>query len=224
MRRDENGAPLRECQRCGADFAVYGSRAKWCNGCKTYECEHCGKSVSHPPSQASKGRFCSVSCAKRHEAKDWKARFWSKVSVAGPEECWDWIGAKTSNGYARMIIEGKSVMGSRVSYMIAHDLDEFPEGLHALHHCDRPICVNPSHIFTGTDRDNLYDSMEKGRARSGGRKGEDQHLHKLTEDDVREIRRATSAGIQQKVLAERYGVHRDTIRNVMIGRTWAWLD
>jgi hypothetical protein len=85
-------------------------------------------------------------------------RFQSMVSV-GPG-CWEWVAAKDRDGYGQFKGNGH-VRAHRFSY------DEFvgpiPEGLQVLHRCDNPSCVNPEHLWVGTNADNMADKCEKGR-------------------------------------------------------------
>jgi hypothetical protein len=90
-------------------------------------------------------------------------RFWSKVDRRGPDECWVWTGAVDAHGYGRINVDGKSTKVGRVSLVLSGV--EVPTGLGALHTCDNPPCVNPAHLYAGTQRDNARDAIERGRFR-----------------------------------------------------------
>ena len=94
-----------------------------------------------------------------------EAKFWEKVDVRSPDECWNWKGALGSSGYAqfRLWIGGKrkNFSGSRVAYSYA--VGPIPDRLLACHKCDNPKCVNPNHIFLGTQSDNITDMAAKKR-------------------------------------------------------------
>jgi HNH endonuclease len=109
----------------------------------------------------------------------------------------------------------------RVAWFVAHGA--WPT-LHVLHRCDVPLCVNPEHLFEGTQTDNLRDMARKGRgvAARPNQRGELARNAKLTTAAVREIR-ALRGVEKQKALAERYGVAPSLIGMVQTGRAWAWL-
>lgn len=89
-------------------------------------------------------------------------RFWGKVQVGAPAACWPWAGA-LSGGYGMFWVGGRSQHASRVSYAIANG--PIPGGLYACHSCDNPRCVNPAHLFLGSQQDNVRDMHNKRRGR-----------------------------------------------------------
>jgi hypothetical protein len=90
-------------------------------------------------------------------------RFWSKVAVAGPDDCWEWQGAIGSTGYGNLDIDGSTVKAHRVSHLLTHG--PIPPGLYVLHSCDNRRCVNPNHLRIGTAQDNADDRRIRGRGR-----------------------------------------------------------
>lgn len=97
-------------------------------------------------------------------------RFWSKVNKNGPVvrpeigACWIWTAYLDPDGYGRIGIGQRAAKSQRVAWVLAHG--EIPvETPHVLHRCDNPPCVNPSHLFLGTQRDNMRDCRDKSRHR-----------------------------------------------------------
>lgn len=149
-------------------------------------------------------------------------RFWSKVGfTANPDKCWLWLAARDPRGYGRFGIS-KNERG-RLAHRCAWQLTngEIPDGMQICHHCDNPSCVNPSHLFLGTIRDNVQDMIKKGRKVSPSMPGEKNPNSKLTLEQVRFIHhRYAQGGISHEKLAEVIGVNESTIYNILNRRTW----
>lgn len=149
-------------------------------------------------------------------------RFWRKVEKLGPDECWNWKSTRSHYGHGQFSIHYKKFVSSRISFFIANG--EFPNRLFVCHRCDNPSCVNPAHLFLGTQKDNIQDMMAKGRGpakRVGNRVLGDSRVGAiLTEAKVREIRSKHASGIAMRALGREYGVNRVTIRYVVKRRTW----
>lgn len=100
---------------------------------------------------------------KRHGTYDQRPnleqRFWKKVHKT--DSCWLWTGAKFKSGYGQIDDKGKTLRAHRVSYELRYGVT--PGDFHVLHSCDNPPCVNPSHLFLGTVKDNMRDCISKNR-------------------------------------------------------------
>jgi hypothetical protein len=90
-----------------------------------------------------------------------RERFWAKVSRMSPAECWLWTASQNSMGYGKMLVAGKLQLAHRISWEL--HIGPVPAGLFVLHRCDTPLCVNPLHLFVGTNADNMRDMKVKGR-------------------------------------------------------------
>lgn len=145
-------------------------------------------------------------------------RFWGKVAKAGPDHCWEWLAAKLPNGYGGIQVNGAKVGAHRVSYEL--NIGEIPEGLCVLHACDNPGCVNPAHLWLGTNADNSADMVAKGR--SARLKGEKHGNNKLTGDQVLEIRRLYPEHTM-KELAAMFGVSGALVCRIVNRKIWKHL-
>ena len=143
-------------------------------------------------------------------------RFWSKVDVdLNNNSCWEWTAAKIGDGYGKMLIDGKFYLAHRLSYMLTRG--DIPEGMFVCHRCDNPPCVNPNHLFTGTNEDNVRDRDEKGRTASGTRNGNS----KLTKDEVLAIRELGRQGDHSNAeIGQQYGVDGSYVSALIHRRYW----
>lgn len=148
-------------------------------------------------------------------------RFWKFVEKG--TACWVWTGARSEWGYGRVSIATSKAAGAhRVSWELCRG--PIPDGLHVLHRCDNPPCVNPDHLFLGTPADNAADKMAKGRARPAPpRLGEANHSARFTETDIIDIRTLRRFGATVRTLAESYGVRRTHIQQILRKDIWPHL-
>lgn len=144
-------------------------------------------------------------------------RFWAKVNKPNDYQCWLWQGAIDKDGYGIFGVEGnRAEKAHRVSYQWAYG--SLTDEEQVLHHCDTPGCVNPKHLFAGTNNDNMQDKIRKGRARYS--EGEECHSAKLTVKKVRNIRERLAAGASQASIAREYGVDPSAVWAIYHRRSW----
>jgi hypothetical protein len=150
--------------------------------------------------------------------RDISERFWTKVDTSG--DCWTWTGSKDKNGYGRIsIYMGNNVTIPYLAHRKAWELTNgnIAQGMHLCHKCDNPSCVNPAHMFVGTHDDNMRDMRDKGRMNPGHVFGEKHGCAKLTEDQIRSIRKSPEKPIK---IAERFGISRRHASDIKSGKSW----
>lgn len=145
-------------------------------------------------------------------------RFWDKVDKSS--YCWKWIAAKNSKGYGLFKLDGR-VNTPNLAHRVAWTLvnGEIPKGSCCLHKCDNPECVNPDHLFLGTQSDNMKDMVAKGRQNKA--KGSSASNSTLIEDDVVKIKKLLLYGkLDHASIASMFGVSISNISTINTGRTW----
>ena len=144
-------------------------------------------------------------------------RFISKLALPDPVTgCVEWTGHRTKDGYGKLSRSGIEVYTHRYSWERKHG--PIPKGLHVLHKCDNPPCCNEYHLFLGTQTDNAADREIKGRGNQP--KGEKHGRAKLTEANVKEIRRRLAAGEVQRMIAKGFGIAHSTVGKISRGNAW----
>ena len=146
--------------------------------------------------------------------------FWPRVKFG--DGCWEWTGSRDTSGYGTIGFAGGIHKTHRIAWNVAFGL--IPLGLQVLHRCDNPPCVRPSHLFLGTQADNISDMVAKGRARTGKQLRGFRHPRaSLNEAQVAQIRAEYATGtVMQRTLALQYRVCQGTIHRVIHGqRGWA---
>lgn len=159
-----------------------------------------------------------------------KDRFMGKVEIITETGCWIWMAStlkpsakKTGNQmpYGCFYIGGKTVSAHRASYLLFNG--EIPAGKCVCHVCDTPLCVNPSHLFAGSVKDNVNDMVRKGRSRQSAshqfKRGALHHAAKLTLSQVEEIRRSKGS---IRFIALKFNVAKDAIWKIRNGLSWSF--
>ncbi len=162
-------------------------------------------------------------------------RFWEKVQRENPRWpwCWVWTGCTPQGpraGYGVIEHHRVAVRAHRVSWELA--FGPIPQGMNVCHRCDNPRCVNPSHLFLGTQADNMADAARKNRMRSWattatpqqrkklGRPGELSASAKITRNDVALIRARHAAGDRQVDIAADYGITQTQVSRIVLHHAW----
>lgn len=151
-------------------------------------------------------------------------RFEEKYTTEPNTGCWLWTASVNHKGYGFIGIGGSGNI--RTAHRVSYELhnDAIPDGLHVLHRCDQRSCVNPAHLFLGTNKENVADKMSKRRASCGRAHSMSLTNKKLQEEDVRQIRRALAVGVRQRDLAAAFSVSQRTICFISVGRTFRWVS
>ncbi len=156
------------------------------------------------------------------------AEFWAKVDKTG--ECWLWAGGRDRDGYGKARFHNRGWRAHRIAWELTFGPIP-PETPRVLHRCDLPACVNPSHLWLGTDDDNMKDKVRKGRQSKGDThytrttperavRGTSHGRARLTDSLVREIRQRRALGETATSIGLDLGVSRCTVTTVAARRSW----
>lgn len=161
---------------------------------------------------------------KNRKQRPSEDRFWEKINKT--ESCWIWTGYRMPFGHGQMHLNGRTVLVHRFSWELHKG--PIPEGIEVCHNCpggDNPSCVNPDHLFLGTQADNMADAQKKGRIYTGGANqaayGEDHGMSRLTEEQVIDILSLRNQGLSYSKIANRYGFLSQSIGEICRGETWS---
>jgi hypothetical protein len=157
--------------------------------------------------------FCSRDCWRSHVAMLREVRFWDHIQKRKPNECWPWRGRVSNSGYGAAYFNGRATSAARIALHLSGAF--MPAGKFVLHSCDNKLCCNPAHLRWGTAQENADDREGRGRGRKP--RGEQHGQAKLTEEDVRYIRRS---GRPPREMARELGVSDTVVYLARQGRTW----
>ena len=143
-------------------------------------------------------------------------RFREKYTLEPNTGCWLWTGYANQDGYGLIKVDGRVFRAHRVAWQLAGL--KISDGLHVLHRCDNPPCVNPAHLFLGTPLDNARDRDSKGRKNSAT--GESVHTAKLTAAVVVAIRQELADGATTRAVSRKYGIGWSTAKDIKAKKTW----
>ena len=147
--------------------------------------------------------------------KPFEQRFWDKVQKT--DTCWNRVGGKGHHGYGRL---GVKYFGERLVHKISYILHfgPIPKGMEVCHRCDNTSCVKPDHLFIATHFNNMQDMVKKQRhIGKGGKPGIECPSHKLTEEQVKEIKSSTDHWTK---FSNKFNISRQSICDIRCNRTW----
>jgi len=160
--------------------------------------------------------------------EDISSRFWSKVSIGEENECWEWQAAMYRGGYGAFRgRDGRMSTAHRTAYQL--EKGEIPERYVIYHSCDNRKCVNPSHLFCGTQQDNIDDMWKKGRAATGkqlnhvSQAGEFNHAARITREQALMVLYLYRHGYAQADIACQTDVSRSNVWCIVHRRSWIHL-
>jgi len=153
----------------------------------------------------------------QYVSKTPEERFWL-YTRKGPD-CWEWTGGRYNTGYGKITAADGGMLAHRFSFILHHGA--IPDSLFVLHRCDNRGCVNPAHLFAGTQAENVADMHAKKRDRKRGLPGASNHQAVIDETAVRVIRVSTE---RQVDLAARYGVAQSTISAIRKRIIWKHIE
>lgn len=166
-------------------------------------CKYCNIKFNPPVYSC---HYCSLEC-----------RFWGKVKIALPDECWEWQASTNAYGYGQIAINKRPFAAHRIAWEIENG--KINMGLFVLHKCDNRLCCNTTHLFLGTQKDNMKDKYEKNR----NPRGVDLPFSKLSENDVLTIRGKIKLGLSQRDLASKFNMSQTAISKIVRRETWKHL-
>ncbi len=222
---------LRVCVACGNPFYTPNKNQQCCSRTcsdprrrtrQTMNCLRCGKLFEYEFGRAATVKFCSRECRKVpkppptaraiEQKKPLRDRLLDHITVTNTG-CWIFTGRIGSHGYG--------MIGHKLAHRVSWEIHKgpIPEGLQPCHNCpggDNRACVNPEHMFLGTQKDNLLDAGKKGRMSR-------PHFTKLDKTKVKEIRRRFARGESAISLAVRYNITRGNIYPIIRRETWRYI-
>ena len=164
---------LKRCRACGIEKPLVAFAPSLrhpqhtLNRCDQCRIEARQQSVAATLSRRAKRRE-SVDLLAELRCKSVQARFWAKVVQKAEDECWPWSGSVDNDGYGGFYVGLRLHKAHRIAWQMRHNL-LMPAGLFACHACDNPNCVNPAHIWPGSNQENLRDAADKGRLRDAAK-------------------------------------------------------
>lgn len=233
---------IKQCAECGADFStipcrirvgkgIYCSRLCATSSKRTLAAHYCVTCEREyfPTTKDIRGgsKNCSLECSRIFRTKQKNdlalitKRFWAKVDKRG--DCWLWTASKRRLGYGQFRMRFRLYLAHQASYILTYGV--IPDGLMVCHRCDNPPCVNPDHLFLGTQSDNMQDMVAKKRGwtqQPGNvKQGLESSVAKFTADQVLAIRAAAANKTMTQVeMMKVYNAGEATIYRVIHKKTY----
>lgn len=183
-------------------------------------CTVCGKHFHPWAGREQTTKVCSLKCNGAHSGaknSNTDADFESYYKKSS-DGCWNWIGPIRWNGYGLWHVNQTKSLAHRASY--ERYIGPIPEGLVVCHACDNRKCVNPNHLWVGSQADNLADMRRKGRAHKGPSVHSEHHP--LSKINVKIARKIRFDKRNAREIAEQYGVSRSLVYGIKAGTHWKY--
>lgn len=148
------------------------------------------------------------------EQKDVLEKFWQRIHKTNT--CWLWLREPNRDGYGKFNISVNKIKYQFLAHRFSYFLHIGYTELNVLHKCDVPACVNPTHLYEGTQEDNLRDALDRGRFPIGTQRWN----AKLTEANIREIR-ALCGILSQTEIAKKFGIQQPEVSRILNGLHWS---
>lgn len=161
-----------------------------------------------------------VESRRKKPKAGWLNRFWGYVTKGSQDECWIWSGPLNGSGYAFLFVrfagrKWTQWLAHRLSFAIANG--SVPEGAQVNHKCDNKLCVSPSHLWLGSQKDNMMDALSKNHRAFGSLNGNS----KLNDEKVRAMRSIyAKGGITLKQVGAQFGITAASACSIVNRQTW----
>lgn len=164
-----------------------------------------------------KGNIKSCGCKKTIHRSSYEDEMKEKLlsNIQEVNGCWEWQGARHKQGYGHFPYKRSVQLAHRISWRLFNG--EIPRGMNVCHKCDNTSCVNPEHLFLGTQIQNMRDMFKKKRK---NHQGENHPRVKLTQQQVLEIREMIKNGFTQEEVCRKYGITNGHVGSIRHRRTW----